>query len=862
MKKIALIILASIGLYGQWITGYYEMGTGVPQISDIPWNYYTQIIAFAAVPNSDGTINMYGLSASGNNALIASRPAGKKVLAELADTGCCWGQGTSPSTVATYVTNIVNLVNSYGFDGVDLDWERGVDAAQYADLITRLRNAMPNKLITMSVNGDFVSVAGANQSKRDQRNAMCYYLDFAAGSTSWYNGSIHEAPLQWSCSLLTGRLTAAGVPAAKISAAIPFYGRKWTGCSQVLVSPCSMQTYELYRDMVSDTTRWQSQYRHYDTQFMSNYLSIPSLNEFHSYNGVEFMPDVAAWRKASGYGGISTFSIGYEYLSGQTCNARYPLSSALYNAVFGSGGGSVPSGTPPTISTSSLPSGIVGAAYSQTLSASGTTPISWSLAGGSLPAGLSLNSSGAITGTPTTAGTSNFTAQASNSAGSTTKSLSITINAPAPTGTAPTITTSSLASGTVGTAYSQTLTVTGTTPITWGPATLSLPAGLTWNASTATISGTPTTAATGTYTFTATNSFGTATKALSIAINAAAPTAPAPTSTSPYAYWKLNDGSGSTAADSSGNGKTATLFNNPSWQSGCVASGCLSFNGSNQYGSAALDLSDTSAITLSFWMNWTAYADDDKFAMEFSPNFNFATTGFMVDPNSSYNGGGQFEVGLQGDGGYNQVLFARPTPGWHHYAFVFNKAAVASNEVTPYVDGIAVPYTKPTIAENTNNFGSDTLFFMSPPGSALVGNGALDEVQVYKTALSASQIMTLAKLYTAPVTSPTTPAPSPTTTSDTIPPTVSITSPGGGQWVAVNSQITLTVAASDNVGVTNVQYVLDGGYLGNPVTTGGSFSMGWTASVSKGWHTLTAVASDKAVNITTSAPVTFRVTQH
>jgi len=101
MKKIALIILASLGLYGQWITGYYEMGTGVPQISDIPWNYYTQIIAFAAVPNSDGTINMYGLSASGNNALIASRPPGNKALAELADTGCCGGQATSPSTGAT-----------------------------------------------------------------------------------------------------------------------------------------------------------------------------------------------------------------------------------------------------------------------------------------------------------------------------------------------------------------------------------------------------------------------------------------------------------------------------------------------------------------------------------------------------------------------------------------------------------------------------------------------------------------------------------------------------------------------------------------------------------------------------------------
>src|ERR1043166_8336538 len=61
---------------------------------------------------------------------------------------------------------------------------------------------------------------------------------------------------------------------------------------------------------------------------------------------------------------VHDLSIGYEYLSGQTGNARYPLSGALYNAVFGSGGSSVPSGTPPTISKSSLPSGTVSTPYS------------------------------------------------------------------------------------------------------------------------------------------------------------------------------------------------------------------------------------------------------------------------------------------------------------------------------------------------------------------------------------------------------------------------------------------------------------------------------------------------------------------
>lgn len=72
-------------------------------------------------------------------------------------------------------------------------------------------------------------------------------------------------------------------------------------------------------------------------------------------------------------------------------------------------------GTAPNITTTSLPGASVGSAYSQTLAATGTTPITWSVASGSLPTGLSLNtSSGAITGTPTTAGTYSFTIGAAN----------------------------------------------------------------------------------------------------------------------------------------------------------------------------------------------------------------------------------------------------------------------------------------------------------------------------------------------------------------------------------------------------------------------------------------------------------------
>ena len=87
---------------------------------------------------------------------------------------------------------------------------------------------------------------------------------------------------------------------------------------------------------------------------------------------------------------------------------------------------------PLAITTPTLPGGTVGVAYSQSLAATGgTTPYTWSIVGGTLPAGLALNASnGLISGTPTTPGASSFTAQVVDSAspqGSAQKGFSIAV---------------------------------------------------------------------------------------------------------------------------------------------------------------------------------------------------------------------------------------------------------------------------------------------------------------------------------------------------------------------------------------------------------------------------------------------------
>jgi hypothetical protein len=175
---------------------------------------------------------------------------------------------------------------------------------------------------------------------------------------------------------------------------------------------------------------------------------------------------------------------------------------------------------PVTITTTSpLPGGVVGTAYSGTVAATGgTPPITWTATG--LPAGLGINAStGAITGNPTTAGTTTASITATDSTNPThltaTANLSITIVAPV------SITTASLPGGTVGTAYSATVAASGgTLPITWTAS--GLPGGLGINASTGAITGNPTAAGTFTAAITATDSTNpthlTATANLSISI--------------------------------------------------------------------------------------------------------------------------------------------------------------------------------------------------------------------------------------------------------------------------------------------------------------------------------------------------------
>ncbi|MCW2065754.1 UNVERIFIED_ORG: uncharacterized protein YhjY with autotransporter beta-barrel domain [Stenotrophomonas maltophilia] len=162
------------------------------------------------------------------------------------------------------------------------------------------------------------------------------------------------------------------------------------------------------------------------------------------------------------------------------------------------------------IAPSALTGGTVGAAYSESIIASGgIATYSYAITAGALPAGLTLSSTGSLSGTPTAGGTFNFTVTATSSStgvgaphtGSraySTTFLPATVLLPATT----------LANGTQNAAYSTTLNPAsgGTSPYSYAVTAGALPAGITLNTATGALTGTPTASGTFNFAVTATDS--------------------------------------------------------------------------------------------------------------------------------------------------------------------------------------------------------------------------------------------------------------------------------------------------------------------------------------------------------------------
>jgi hypothetical protein len=298
------------------------------------------------------------------------------------------------------------------------------------------------------------------------------------------------------------------------------------------------------------------------------------------------------------------------------------------------------------------------------------------------------------------------------------------------------------------------------------------------------------------------------------------------------AAYSFSEGSGSTTADTSGNNHTGSLVNGVAWTAAGKNGNALSFNGTNSKVSlpSSLDIA-TVPFTFEAWIRPTSFSD---WRAIFSKRASYNSSQMRFDVGLAISSG---SVYITTQSSFIAFDYVPPLNTWTHLAVVAQSAGTAL-----YVNG-ALQQSLGAITLGTNgaapvavgNTGDDDDPF----------SGQIDDLRLYSRALGQTEIA--ADMNTAVDGS-----------SDTTPPTVSVSSPAAGVTVS-GSSVPVSATASDDVGVVGVQFKLDGAAVAAE-DTASPYSINWnTATTTNGSHNLTATARDAAGNQTTSSPVTITV---
>lgn len=300
-------------------------------------------------------------------------------------------------------------------------------------------------------------------------------------------------------------------------------------------------------------------------------------------------------------------------------------------------------------------------------------------------------------------------------------------------------------------------------------------------------------------------------------------------------YWNFNEGTGSSAFDSSGNSNTGTLTNNPTWTTGKLG-GALQFDGVDDKvvvgDVSSLDLSGN-ALTLSAWI-YTDGTDTKQFPYIMG----------KVNTNNNYvmylsNTAMSATMGLNTGALTNCAKTSFAHNQWNLVTTTYDGA-----NISIYVNGAL----KGTCAKTGNIVPNNDPFIIGDKGNGSNNpnpfKGKIDDVRVYNTALSASEVLALYNEV-------------PADGGDTTPPAVSLTAPSAS--ATISNTTTVSATASDNIAVARVQFKLDGVNIGAEDTSS-PYSISWdTTTTTNGVHLLTAVAHDSAGNSAVSASVSVTV---
>lgn len=189
------------------------------------------------------------------------------------------------------------------------------------------------------------------------------------------------------------------------------------------------------------------------------------------------------------------------------------------------------------------------------------------------------------------------------------------------------------------------------------------------------------------------------------------------------AYWGAGEGTGSALADSSGNGRGGTLVGGATWTNGVSGYG-LHFDGSTGYASAGWNqLSGNAARTISTWFATTSGANSDWVSWGTDTANGLSQLGI-------YQGG----IGYLGYANDLTVPAAAYTDGkWHQLTATFTGTTLLL-----YLDGTQVGSKSTTLATGASSSINIGRSITGATGQYFAGT--LDQVAVYNSALSATQV--------------------------------------------------------------------------------------------------------------------------
>jgi len=210
-------------------------------------------------------------------------------------------------------------------------------------------------------------------------------------------------------------------------------------------------------------------------------------------------------------------------------------------------------------------------------------------------------------------------------------------------------------------------------------------------------------------------------------------------------WWKLDDASGTTATDSSGQMNNGSITGTVSWTTGHL-NGALIFNGSDtavNVGTPSI-LNLTHVGTISCWVKYdnTAAAGSGKWPMILgNGDWTNDLNGYMLALNSTAGSEGQviFQILNASSGIFVNSTLQYGDNTWHHICGTWD-----GTNLTLYVNGTSVGTTPQTIdaVSGVNPFvmGRNALAANS------FYNGVIDDVRVYNRALSSTEVAALAAM--------------------------------------------------------------------------------------------------------------------